>query len=80
MTRPRQLDVQAVRLAILRFAHDHDIESGVLMEALADVCGMTAGALDREVGIQSIDERMAVFTERAKQTYRRLPVRLVTPA
>lgn len=73
MKRTRQLDVQSVKLDILRYARDHDLDTEVLIEALAQLCGLTAAVLDRDVCAQPFDERMAAFCERAREAYRRAP-------
>jgi hypothetical protein len=69
-------DVQAVKMAILRFAHVHDVDSAVLVQAMAEVTGMVAAQLDRDIGLQTFDERMASFAEHARAHYLRGPTML----
>lgn len=75
--RTHVLDVEKVKLAILRFVRDNNVDSAALVEAMAEICGMTASALDREIGHQGFDERMAAFTERAQAAYLRHSTALV---
>lgn len=65
--------VDDVKMAILRIAHAHDIDSAVLVQAMAEVTGMIAAQLDRDVGLQTFDERIASFSEHARQHYLRGP-------
>lgn len=73
MNRPHALAVQDCKLAILRYARDHNTDSAVLVQAMAEMIGMTAAVLDRETSYQNFDERMAEVMEIARATYRRGP-------
>lgn len=73
MNRPHAMAVQDCKLAVLRHARDHNTDSAALVQALAEVIGMTAAVLDRETGYQNFDERMAEVMEIARATYRKGP-------
>lgn len=79
MSRTHDLAVQDCKLAILRHARDHNVDSAALVQALAEVFGMTAAVLDRETGYQSFDARMAEVMDIARATYRRGPGLLRAP-
>lgn len=70
MRRTFELDTQRLKLRILKIAHDEDLDSDVLVAALADVLGLTAATLDMKHGPQSLDERLAAFVERVKDQHR----------
>ena len=67
-----ELDVQAVKLRILRMAQKENLDSAVLVAAMADVLGLSAATLDLRGTPQEIDARIGSFVERAKQEHRRV--------
>ncbi|HKQ24102.1 MAG TPA: hypothetical protein VJT81_06635 [Burkholderiales bacterium] len=67
-----ELDVQAVKLRILRMAEREDLDSAVLLAALADVVGLTGATADKHVGFQPFDDRIDSFVERARAAYVRI--------
>lgn len=73
------VDVARVRFAILKFAHDSNIDSAVLIQAMAEVIGMTAHVLDRDIGYQNFDERMATFRDHARAWYLKGPPKHAEP-
>jgi len=71
MNRVHDLDVEQVKMAILRFARDRNIESDVLVQAMAEVIGMTAAALEQTGATCSFDERMKAVVDHARISYYR---------
>jgi len=67
-----ELDVQAVKLRILRMAQKENLDSAVLVAAMADVLGLSAATLDLRGTPQEIDTRIGSFVERVKQEHRRV--------
>jgi len=71
MKRPFELDVQRLKMAILAHAQRHDLDSEVLVAALADVLGLTAAVLDRQICHLPFETRMETFAEMARAAYDR---------
>ncbi len=72
MSRTHELNIERVRLDILAYAKRNNLNSDVVIAAMADIVGMSAAILDRETGAVPFDDRMAVFTERARSQYVRV--------
>lgn len=64
--RTQELEIEQVKLAILKLARDRNLPSEVLVSALADVLGITAATLDLQVRQVPIDNRLDLFIERVK--------------
>ena len=66
-----RLDADALRDVIMAQAKEKDLDSAVVVEALAQVLGLVAAQMDvRGVGISStLDERMATLHERVKELH-----------
>lgn len=62
---------QKLRLDILKMAGDRNLDSAVIMCALADALATIAVALDRHTGERTLDDRLQSFYQRAEQTYHR---------
>jgi len=61
-----------VRNRILKLAADMDLDSTVLIAALADVVGLTAAVLNRSGAPHQrcgIDARLGVFNDRAREAF-----------
>lgn len=71
VTIAQAVSVDQVKAALFKYLRDNDVDSAVLMQALAEVVGMTAAILDRDVGRQSFTERMQEFEDVAFTIYRR---------
>ena len=70
-----------MREAILRLAAQEQLDSVVLIAAIADILGLTAAQLDlhgRPEQQASLDTRMDSVVERARAMHRRTLARLVT--
>ena len=79
MLRSIELDAQRVRQRILKMAADGDIDSAVLIAAIADVVGICAAMLERSElpgHQQSFDSRMDSFIERTRQARERTKRRM----
>lgn len=66
-----EIDVHDTKLRMLRMAHDRDLDSAVLVAALADVLGHCAATLDAHVGASPFETRMDEVITRAKAAYLR---------
>lgn len=78
MRRSFELDTQRLKLRILKLAHDEDLDSEIVVAALADVLGLTAATLDMQNSPQPIDDRLAAFVERVKDQHRSVLARAST--
>lgn len=67
----QRLDANSLRDLILREAEQHDLDSAVVVEALAQVFGLVAAQMDaRGIGVPStLDERMATLHDRVKELH-----------
>ena len=72
MSRTFELDVQAVKLKILKYAQREDLDSAVLTAAIADVLGLTAATLDIRAGGRDFASRMDAVIERARAAHTRV--------
>lgn len=71
MRRPFELEAEAFKLAVLRLAAERNVDSEVVVAALADVLGLTAATLDKTRGPVVLDERLDSFLERVRAQHRR---------
>lgn len=78
MPRSHELDVQAVKMTILHYARAQNIDSAAVAQAMAEVLGLIAVTLDREIGRQAFDERIAEFSDVARVAYLRA-THMMTP-
>jgi len=65
--------ITEVRNRILNMAQEMDLDSTVLIAAVADVVGLTMAVLNKNGAAHQrvgIDARLEVFTDRARETYR----------
>lgn len=67
-------DAENLKLRILRLAAEEDIDSAVMIAALADVLGLTAAVLDKRAQPVDFDTRMDEIITRAKQQYVRAKI------
>lgn len=59
---------QAMR-AILHYAAEHDLDSAVLVQALAETLAVTAVTLDAHAAPISIDDRLKTFCDHVLAAY-----------
>ena len=66
-----RLDANSLRDLIMREAAQHDLDSAVVVDALAQVLGLVAAQADvRGIGVPcTLDERMATLHERVKELH-----------
>lgn len=71
---PHDLEQQilAFRRQVLNLAAQDDIDSGVVIAALADVVAITAAVLDHKNGQRTLNDRMQSFCHRVEEVYERL--------
>lgn len=70
MTEEQQ--VQQFRVAILKLAGKHNLDSAIIAMAVADVLADIASTSDRLHGQQNLDARLDAFCKRVTQTYVRV--------
>lgn len=70
----RESIVLSMRKGILLLASKYDCKTDEFVIAIADALATVAVALDREVGKQSIEDRLNSFTERVEETYWRMAI------
>lgn len=75
MKRTFELEVQQLKLRILRIARDEGLDSDVVVAALADVLGVTAATLDMQVGPHPIEDRLDSFIARVKDQHQSITAR-----
>lgn len=70
---PAKFEAQAqqFRMDILKLAGDRNLDSAVVVCALADAVATVAVSLDRHTGERTLDDRLQSFYQRAEQTYHR---------
>lgn len=54
---------------VLQAAAAGDVDSAVVVAALADTIGVTAALLDQQTGARSLSDRLDSFVERVRKTY-----------
>lgn len=69
---PITQEMQAIQMKedIIKLARDKDLDSEVVVVAMADVLGLTASMLDRKFGRMSLDDRLHTFNQRVEQAYK----------
>lgn len=72
LLRTAELDVEQVRLAILKYARDRGVPPDLLIAALADLVAMVAASLDKNGAQIPFEERLGEFDARARQLYNRI--------
>ena len=63
---------QKMRVEILRYCGEHNLDSEAVVGALADVLATIAAQLDCATGKRELDDRLDSFLARVHETYDRL--------
>ena len=75
----RDADVLRFRDQVLGLAAHEDLDSTVVVAALADVLAITAATLDLRAGRQTLNDRLGPFLARVEQTYQRVRTSMESP-
>ena len=67
-----EAQVHFLRTNIFELAEKYDVQSDVLVAALADVFGTAAAVLDKNVGEQRLQDRLGDLCQRIEATYKRV--------
>lgn len=65
-------EAHQLRLEVLRYCQQHNLDSAAVVAGLADVVATAAATLDARDGKYSLPDRMDSFCARVEETYNRI--------